>query len=68
MNENEITAKYHELTAQLKEALSRMEYTDRVFMIRDEIKELQNMCPHKAEGFDLSDLSVCPYCGKKFRK
>jgi len=68
MNENEVMAKYHELTEQLRDALARMEYSDRVFVIREEIKELQSVCPHKAEGFDLSDLSTCPYCGKKFRK
>lgn len=68
MTNNEVKAKYQELSMELKDALSRMERTDRVFVIRDEIKELQNMCPHSNGNYDFSDQDNCPYCGKKFRK
>lgn len=68
MTNNEIAEKYYELSLALKDALSRMERSDRVLTIRDEIKELQNMCPHNNGTYDFSDQEHCPYCGKKFRK
>ena len=68
MKGNDIYARYQELNIQLKDALSRMERTDKIFVIRDEIKELQNMCPHNNGSYDFSDQDQCPYCGKKFRK
>jgi uncharacterized Zn-finger protein len=68
MNENDIRTRYQELSKELRNALSTMERTDRVFIIRDEIKELQNMCPHSNGNYDFSDQDACPYCGKKFRK
>jgi len=68
MNENEIHARYQELSEELRDALSTMEYKDRIFVIRDEIKELQSMCPHNNGNYDFSDQDQCPYCGKKFRK
>ena len=68
MTSNEIQTRYQELNSELKDALSRMEYTDRVFKIRDSIKELQYMCPHGNGTYDFSDQKECPYCGKKFRE
>ena len=68
MTNNEIAEKYHDLSLALKDALSRMERSDRVLIIRDEIKELQNMCPHNNGSYDFSEQENCPYCGKKFRK
>lgn len=68
MTNTEVKTKYQELSSELKDALSRMERTDRVFVIRDEIKELQSMCPHSNGTYDFSDQDNCPYCGKKFRK
>lgn len=65
---DEIKNKYNELNAELKDALSRMERSDRVFAIRDAIKDLQTMCPHNSGAFDFSDADQCPYCGKKIRK
>jgi len=52
----------------LNDALSHMELSDRIFIIRDEIKELQNICPHDNGSYNFSDQESCPYCGKKFRK
>ena len=46
MNENEVMAKYHELTEQLRDALARMEYSDRVFVIREEIPQFGNIFRH----------------------
>ena len=68
MNGNDIQNRYQELNAELKEALSHMERTDKIIIIRDEIKALQNMCPHSNGNYDFSDQDQCPYCGKKFRK
>ena len=63
-----IKDKYNELNVELKHALSGMERTDKVFIIRDAIKELQAICPHNNGSFDFSDTDECPYCKKKFRK
>ena len=68
MTNEEVKSKYQKLSVELKEALSHMERSDRVFIIRDEIKELQGMCPHSNGNYDFSDQENCPYCGKKFRK
>lgn len=68
MTNNEVKSRYQELSLELKDALSRMEYSDRVFLIRDEIKKLQNICPHNNGSYDFSEQENCPYCGKKFRK
>ena len=62
-----IKDRYSELSTALKHELARMERTDRVFAIRDEIKELQGMCPHNNGSYDFSDTECCPYCGKKFK-
>lgn len=63
-----IQADYRELNNMLNDALSHMELSDRIFIIRDEIKELQNICPHDNGSYNFSDQESCPYCGKKFRK
>ncbi len=68
MDINNIKVKYESLNKDLKDALSRMERTDRVFIIREAIKDLQQLCSHNNGSFDFSDTSECPYCGKKFRK
>ena len=68
MNINDIKVRYSNLAMELKDALSRMEKTDKVIMIKDAIKELQNICPHNNGSFDFSDTDECPYCGRKFRK
>ncbi len=68
MEIDNIKTKYSELSSQLKQALATMQRSDRVFVIRDEIKSLQNMCPHSNGNYDFSDADSCPYCGKKFRK
>lgn len=68
MNVNEVKAQYNQLSADLKKALSTMERSDRVFVIRDEIKSLQGLCPHSNGSYDFSESDSCPYCGKKFRK
>lgn len=66
MEVTDIKERYIELSAELKNALSRMERSDKVFTIRDEIKSLQSMCPHNIGSYDFSHSEECPYCGKKF--
>jgi protein-arginine kinase activator protein McsA len=68
MDTNNIKVKYDALNKELKDAVARMERTDRVFVIRDAIKDLQKLCPHNNGSYDFSDADECPYCGKKFRK
>ena len=63
-----IKIKYETLNQELKQALSRMERSDRVFIIKDAIKDLQKLCPHNNGSYDFSDTEECPYCGKKFGK
>ena len=68
MDINGIKVKYETLNKELKQALSRMEKTDRVFIIREAIKDLQQLCPHNNGHYDFSSTEECPYCGKKFGK
>ena len=68
MDINSIKTQYENLSSELKRALARMELTDRVITIRDEIKDLQRVCPHDNGSFDFSQTEECPYCGKHFRK
>ena len=68
MDINSIKEKYDNLSKDLKQAVSRMERTDRVFVIRDAIRDLQILCPHDNGSFDFSTTEYCPYCGKKFGK
>lgn len=63
MNGEQIQTKYQELSQQLRDALATMEYSDKIKIIRNEIKELQDMCPHITKNYDLR--YKCPYCGKK---
>ena len=67
MDINMVKQKYAELNAELKQALSGMARTDRVFVVRDQIKELQSLCPHNNGNYDFSDTDACPYCGKHFK-
>ena len=68
MDINNIKTKYQELNNELKQALSHMERSDRVILIRDAIKDLQKLCPHNNGNYDFSNTEECPYCGKKFGK
>ena len=68
MDMDNIKVQYETLNKELKQAVARMERTDRVFIIRDAIKDLQKLCPHSNGNYDFSDTEECPYCGKKFRK
>ena len=67
MDTYEIKRKYDELSSELKQVVSRMERSDRVFAIRDQIKDLQHLCPHTNGGYDFSDAEFCPYCGKRMK-
>ena len=67
MDTNNIKEKYNQLSTELKHALATMARSDRVFIIRDEIKDLQKLCPHSNGSYDFSDANECPYCGKKFK-
>lgn len=68
MDINNIKQKYAELNNELRQALGRMEKTDRVFVIRNAIKDLQTLCPHNNGNYDFSDTDECPYCGKHFKE
>ena len=68
MDMNDIKARYEVLNTELKQALARMEHTDKVFIIREALKELQTLCPHNNGNYDFSVDRECPYCGKKFGK
>ena len=68
MDITNIKVKYDSLNQELKQALSRMEKTDKVFIIRDAIKDLQNLCPHNNGHYDFSNADECPYCGKHFKR
>ena len=67
MDINNIKTEYQHLNDELKQALAKMERSDRVFVIRDAIKDLQSLCPHSNGSFDFSETEKCPYCGKKFK-
>lgn len=68
MNIENIKDKYSELSKELKQALSTMQRSDRVFVIRDEIKDLQALCPHNNGSFDFTTTDYCPYCGRRFKE
>ena len=68
MDINNIKVQYETLNKELKQALARMERTDRVIIIRDAIKDLQQLCPHNNGHYDFSNTEECPYCGKHFGK
>ena len=68
MDMDNIKVQYETLNKELKQAVARMERTDRVFIIRDAIKDLQKLCPHNNGSYDFSDTEECPYCGRKFGK
>lgn len=65
MDINEIQKKYFQLSEELKDALSHMELSDRLFVIRREINSLQSLCPHST---NFSAEKTCPYCGKHFTR
>ena len=66
MDINNIKVQYQTLNNELKKALTTMEYSDKVFIIRDAIKDLQRLCPHDNGTYDFTNSDECPYCGKKF--
>ena len=66
MDIENIKTEYESLNKELKHALSRMEKSDRVMVIRSAIKDLQNICPHNNGTFDFTTTDYCPYCGVKF--
>lgn len=67
MDINEIKTKYQNLNLDLRRALSTMEKKDSVVLIKQQIEELQQLCPHKInDTYDFSHSDHCPYCGKKF--
>lgn len=68
MDIDNIKTKYENLSFELKQALARMELTDKVITIREEIRDLQRLCPHNNGNYDFSNTNECPYCGKKFKE
>ena len=68
MDINEIQARYNNLNRDLRTALATMEKKETVFVIKQQIKELQSICPHKINDmYDFSNDKECPYCGKQFK-
>lgn len=67
MEATDIKKRYTELSTELRKELSRMQRSDRVFTIRNEIKALQALCPHDTGNYDFSQADECPYCGKRFK-
>ena len=68
MDINNIKLQYDNLNKELKQALSRMQRTDKVIKIREAIQDLQELCPHDNGSFDFKSTDNCPYCGKKFKR
>ena len=68
MDINNIQDRYQTLSSDLKLALSTMELSERVHNIRQEIRDLQLLCPHNAGSFDYTKTGKCPYCGKTFKE
>ena len=66
MDIDNIKVQYQTLNNELKKALATMDYSDKVFIIRDAIKDLQRLCPHDNGTYDFTSSDECPYCGKKF--
>lgn len=65
MNIEDIITKRDELNHQLKQALSTMEYSDKIEKIRQEIAENQARCPHIDAQYNWTMTNqFCPYCGK----
>lgn len=64
MNIEEIMMERQSLENDLKAALSTMEKKDAIFLIKDELKELQLLCPHSTR-FNKNEENKCPYCGKE---
>ena len=63
MDITNIKVKYESLNQELKQALSRMERTDRVFIIRDAIKDLQKLCPHNNGNYVHDNGCIGNYLG-----
>lgn len=69
MDINEIQARFNNLNRDLKKALATMEKKETVFVIKQQIKELQEICPHKINDlYDFSNDAECPYCGRRFKE
>lgn len=66
MDINSIKTECESLNKELKIALSKMERSNRVFVIRQAISDLQKLCPHNNGHYDFSTAEQCPYCGKHF--
>lgn len=68
MDINTIKSQYEALNKELKRALSTMEFTDRILVVKEAIKDLQSLCPHNNGHYDFSNDESCPYCGKHFKE
>lgn len=69
MDIKEIQSQYTKLNQDLRTAVSTMERKNTIKIIRQQIKELQELCPHKLnEEYDFTSEKCCPYCGKHFRE
>ena len=63
----EIIKKHNYLERKLRDALSTMERSDKVFEIKKEIIENQKRCPHVSSEYNWAIVNdTCPYCGFHF--
>ena len=64
MTGKDILIRYKELQNKLTFCLSTMEKKDDIKKIREELKELQQKCPHHDPELNFSlDTGKCPNCG-----
>ena len=67
MDIKEIQTQYTRLNKELRQAVSTMEHKNTISIIKKQIHELQELCPHKLDGtYDFTHEEQCPYCGKRF--
>lgn len=66
MTMTELISRHEKLSCDLNIALATMERKSTIAEIREELIQLQNICPHfsSEHNFTMVD-GYCPYCGKK---
>ena len=65
MTMDEIISKHEDLNKRLKVAASNMILSEDVKTIFNELKDLQEQCPHFSSNHNFVMVdSKCPYCGK----
>ena len=66
MKMDKIIQRHREIEQELHKALSTMEKKDTIIQLREELKNLQNECPHFSNKYNWeAKEDICPYCGKQ---